>query len=52
MTWMEYEVAAFENSEGGLFKTELKSKRLNKTTFGISGYVEILEDFSNDWEVN
>lgn len=48
---MEYEIAGFDNAEGTLFRSNLKSKRYDKTTFGISGTVEVVEDFSNDWEV-
>lgn len=48
---MEYELAGFDNSDGGLFQTNLKAKRYDKTTFGIYGTVEILTDFNNDWDV-
>lgn len=49
---MEYELAGFDNMDGSLLKTDLKSKRYDKTSFGISGTVEIKIDFSNDYEVS
>lgn len=48
---MEYELAGFDNMESSLLKTDLKSKRYDKSSFGISGTVQILLDFSNDYEV-
>lgn len=48
---MEYELTGFDNIDGSLLKTNLKSERYDKTTFGISGTVELFTDFSNDYDV-
>lgn len=48
---MEYELAGFDNANGSLFTTNLRAKRHDKTTFGITGTAEILVDFSDDYEV-
>ncbi|XP_037027399.1 uncharacterized protein LOC119068086 [Bradysia coprophila] len=49
--WMEYEIAGFDNMDGSLLKTDLKSKRYDKTSFGISGTVHIVNDFCDDFEI-
>lgn len=44
-------MAGFDNADGGLIKTNLKSKRMDKSMFVIGGTVEIITDFNDDWEV-
>ncbi|KAJ6636975.1 hypothetical protein Bhyg_09701, partial [Pseudolycoriella hygida] len=48
--WMDYELAGFDNADGSLFASNLRFKRINKTTYGISGTIDIRTDFSNDFE--
>lgn len=50
--WHDYEMVGIDNiKNGSLITTDLRHTRINKTTFAISGTVNFLSDFSNDWEV-
>lgn len=53
MTWTEFELVGFDNiASGTLLRTYLKFKRFDKETHGLGGRIEILNDFSDDWEVH
>lgn len=49
--WTELELVRFDNIECSLWTSYLKFQRVNKTTYGITGQIQIFNDFSNDWKV-
>lgn len=49
--WLDLEIVGFDNMNSSLMSTNLRPSRFNKTTFALIGSIEIVSDFSNDWQV-
>lgn len=49
--WTEFELVGFDNINGTLLRSFMKFKRIDTATYGISGRLEVVNDFSNDWQV-
>ncbi|XP_037038392.1 uncharacterized protein LOC119075912 isoform X2 [Bradysia coprophila] len=48
--WTEFELTGVDNSEEGIFKTDLKVTRFNKTTYTISGVLEFTDNMEHNYD--
>lgn len=46
--WSEFEWTEIKNSKSGIAITDIKITRFNKTTFSLSGPVELTDDLKDD----